>query len=207
MTFRQAVCVMAAWLVAACAGAPVPATTWLRLSAEPPAGSAVAAAPGAAAAADDAVWQLVLPVALPGHLDRDTLFVPQGLTGARVAPLAAARWVEPLRDAVPRLLREDLMRALGGRMVWWTPLPPGVLPTRQLRVEVVAFEIAADGRALLTQARWSLADVHGAVAPGVHEARLVTPVADAGNAEAWALAHRRAIAELAARIAPTMQAR
>lgn len=203
-----AVPLLAAWVLAACAGTPAPATAWMRLSAEPPALAPGAAGPACAAAVPAAgeVWQLMLPVVLPGHLDRDALFVPQGASGAWVRPLEGARWIEPLRDAVPRVLREDLMRALGGQVVWWPPLPPGVLPTRQLRAEFVVFEIGADGRALMTLARWTLADARGARAPAVHEARITTPVSGPGGAEGWAFAHRRAIAELSCRIAATMAA-
>jgi len=201
---------LVAWVLAGCAGSPAPATIWMRLSTEAPALAAGGTGPAcpavSAPAAPGEAWQLMLPVVLPGHLDRDALFVPQGASGAWVRPLEGARWVEPLRDAVPRVLREDLMRALGGQVVWWPPLPPGVLPTRQLRAEFVAFEIGADGRALTTQVRWTLADARGARAPAVHEARIATPVAGPGGAEGWALAHRLAIAELSCRIAATLVA-
>ena len=194
----------AALVACGCAGAPVPPVTWLRLPAE---GVASPAAGAAAAAAGAEVWQFVLPLPLPGHLDRDSLFVPQGAgSGAAVRPLAGARWVEPLRDALPRLLREDLVRQLGGLPLWASPLPPGLAPTRQLRVEITAFEIGADGKALATQARWSIADARGARPPSVHEAGFSTPAAAAGEPESWAVAHRQAIATLAARIAATMSA-
>lgn len=212
MRLPVAACVplLAGCVLAGCAGAPVPATTWLRLGAEVPAISAGPASPSCtvppAAAAAGEVWQLMRPVPLPGHLDRDVLFVPQGATGAWVKPLEAARWIEPLRDAVPRVLREDLMRHLNGQVVWSTPLPPGLVPTRQLRAELVAFEIAGDGRALTTHARWTLADAKGARAPAVHEARIATALAGPATAEGWALAHRQAIAELSCRIAATMAA-
>ena len=199
-------------LLAGCAGAPVPPTIWLRLPAEPPSQPAAAATtaapmPTTAATAPPAaaeVWQLVQPLSLPANLDREVLFVPQGSANSLVRPLAGARWVEPLRDAVPRLLREDLVRRIGGQPLWVAPLPPGVVPTRQLRVEIVAFEIGADGKALLTRARWSLADARGGRVPTVHEATFGTPAGSATDAEAWAVAHRLAIATLAARIAATL---
>jgi uncharacterized lipoprotein YmbA len=208
---RRTSCAAAFAVLAACSGAPVPPTSWLRLPDGVAATAAISAAPaGAAAAATTAasrdVWQLVLPVQLPAHLDRDSVFVPQGAAGAWVRPLAGARWIEPLRDAVPRLLREDLGRALGGRPPWTAPLPPGLVPTRQLRVEIAAFEVGNDGKALLTHARWSLADARGAQPPAVHETRFDTVPASPSEPEAWALAHRQAIVALAARIATTMAA-
>lgn len=198
-------------LLAGCAGAPVPPTIWLRLPAQAPGLPISALASASTQSAAREVWQLMLPLPLPGHLDRDSLFMPQAASGAAggalVRPLAGARWVEPLREALPRLLREDLtllMRQAGGTALWQAPLPPGLVPTRQLRVEIAAFEIAVDGESLLTRARWTLADAAGGRAPTVHEASLTTRPARAGDAEAWALTHREAIATLAARIAATM---
>jgi len=109
----------AALLLGACAGSSLPAVQWVRLPAEAP-GPAAAPAPAA-----PGVWQLMAPVQLPGHLDRDALLVPQGAAGLQ--GLGGARWAEPLRDAVPRLLRQDLEREFGAP-VWTAPLPPGVLP-------------------------------------------------------------------------------
>lgn len=179
--------------LAGCAGPAAPPLQWLRLPAEPPAAPPLA---GRSAATPSGPWQLVLPVALPGHLDRDALLVPRG--AAALQPLAGVRWAEPLRDAVPRLLRQDLARMLAAP-VWTAPLPPGVPPPVQLRLELAALDVAADGRGVLLQARWSLADAAGARPPRLAEAAFTTPAAD-GSADALALAHRAALAELARRI-------
>ncbi|MBL8286665.1 MAG: membrane integrity-associated transporter subunit PqiC [Rubrivivax sp.] len=205
--------------VAACSPVAVVPVQWLRLSADAPMlpapdgsrAAAAAAAPAPASAGAGEVWQLVLPVALPAHLERDTLFVPQAGVpgGGAVQPLAGARWIEPLRDAVPRVLREDIARSLharnGAPVLWRSPLPPGLVPTRQLRVEITAFEIGSGARAVVTHARWSIADARGERPPQVHEARFDTaPAALPADAADWAAAHRQAIAALAERIAATM---
>jgi len=187
----------AAALLGACAGGSVPPVTWVRLPAEAP-GAAAAQAP-----MPKAVWQLMAPLQLPGHLDRDALLVPQGAAGLQ--GLGGARWAEPLRDAVPRLLRQDLERELGSP-VWIAPLPPGVSPTRQLRVEFGAFDVAADGRGVVLQARWSLADPKGSASPAVFDAAFSTPATGPGASE-LALAHRQALAQLARRIADSAQPR
>jgi hypothetical protein len=192
-------------LLAGCAAAPVPATVWLRLGVELPAG---APAPAMAEAPREA-WQLMLPVGMPAHLERDNLFVPVDAGGALVRPLAGARWIEPLRDAVPRVLRQDLareMRTAGLGALWIAPLPAGLVPARQLRVEIVTLEIGAGGHALDTRARWSVADASGARPPALHEAAFMTPAAAGGDPAAWAAAHRQAVAALAARIAATLAA-
>ncbi len=180
------------WLVAGCAS-PLPPVTWVRL----PVAALPAGADAAPALASRQVWQLMAPVSLPGHLDRDALLVGQGTAGLQ--PLAGVRWAEPLRDAVPRLLQQDLSSAWGAP-VWTAPLPPGVRPTRQLRVAFDALDVAADGRGVRLQARWSFADVAGASAPQVGETAFLTPAAGA-DADALAAAHRLALWQLAQAIA------
>lgn len=180
-------------------GTRLPPVTWVRLPAlgtEPV--DRVVLPPGASGQ----VWQLMAPVTLPGHLDRDALLVPQGAAGLQ--PLGGARWAEPLRDAVPRLLRADLSQALGLPM-WAMPLPPGVQPTRQLRVEFGALDVTPDGRGVTLQARWSVADPGGATAPRVADAAFVTPASGA-DAPALAAAHRQALQQLARRIAQAVAA-
>lgn len=186
---------LAAWL-AGCANA-LPALHWVRLPAEP-AQPAQPVAPLAMTAARAAtVWQLMAPVGLPGHLDREPLLLPQGRAGLQ--PLGGARWAEPLREAVPRLLRQDLARALATE-VWAAPLPPGLRPTQQLRIDLLAFDITADGRGVALQARWSVADATGATPPRLGDASFVT-AATGSDADSLAAAHRQALATLAGRVA------
>ena len=189
----QAAPLATALLLAACAGPALPPAQWWRLPAEavpPVAAAAVAAAPSAQAP----VWQLVGGVSLPGHLERDGLFVPDA-TGA-LQPRGAARWAEPLRDAVPRLLRHDLARALGAP-VWTAPLPPGVLPTRQLRVEMLAFDVAPGARGVTVQARYSLTGP--GLVPRAGELAF-SQRAEGSDTAALVQAHRDAIATLAQRL-------
>lgn len=187
---RRALGLGALLLVAGCAS-PLPPVHWLRLPVDPP---EVAAAPRPAGST---IWQLMAPVLLPGHLDRDALLVPRGQAGLQ--PLGGARWAEPLRDAVPRLLRHDLGRLLGAP-VWAAPLPPGLRPVQQLRLEITALDVGADGRSVRLQARWSLADPAGAAPPRLGEAGF-SVAADGADADALAGAHRRALWQLAQRLA------
>jgi len=174
-----------------CAGGSLPPPPrWVRM---PTDAQGPAAAPSAAVSG---VWQLMAPVQLPGHLDRDTLLVPQGAAGLQ--GLGGARWAEPLRDAVPRLLRQDLERAFGVP-VWTTPLPPGVRPTRQLRIEMTAFDVMPEQRGVTLAARWIVADTQGGSRPSVFDARFDT-LAGGSDADSLVLAHRQALAELSRRI-------
>ena len=143
-----------------CAAAPAPEIAWLRLPAQ-------AAEPPARGAPTGDTWQLLAPLRLPGYLDRDALMLPSA-GDSRGAVLRAAdglRWAEPLRDALPRLLGIDLGLALAAP-VWQAPLPPGVVPTRQLRIEVLAFDLQPNHRSVALQARFSLADIYLAVMAG-----------------------------------------
>lgn len=216
-------------LAAGCA-ARVPVTEWVRLPLEFPASLAGSLpAPADRTATSAPVWQLVLPVELPGPLDRDAVIAAQG--PARLTTLAGARWAEPLRDAVPRVLRADLSRIVGTQ-VWTVPLPPGVVPTRQLRVAIDALDAAPDGRHVELRARWSIADPRGGSTPVTGEATIEVR-ADAprgrrrtersaeapgdprfgqadsameSDAPALAVACREALARLALRIAASAQA-
>lgn len=164
-----------------------------RLPSEPPA----AAAADRAATTATGVWQLMQPVKLPQYLDRDALLVPQGATGLQ--PLATERWAEPLRDAVPRLLLSDLTRLRGSAPTAAAPLPAGLQVTRQLRVELQAFEATPDRRGVTLQARWSLADPSGAALPALHPFTVTVP-SNGTDADALVAAHRLALWRLAERI-------
>ena len=109
------------------------------------------------------VLQLLQPVALPEALQRDGLLLPQGAAGLRVLP--GHRWAEPLADAVPRLMRQDLAALLGEARVWTAPLPPGVAVTRQCRVEILSLLPTPDRTAVVLQARWTLSDSTGRTPP------------------------------------------
>jgi uncharacterized protein len=183
-------------VLAGCA-APVPGDVRLyRLNAAPP--LATPAVPATAATASN--WQLMQPVAVPAYLDRDALLLPQGPSG--VLALSRQRWAEPLRDSVPRLLRQDLAALLGEARVWTTPLPAGVVIARQLRVELLALEATPDGSAVLLRARWSLADVAGAAPPRAEAVSLTVPSAGA-DVDSLVTAHRLALWRLAERIVAT----
>ena len=176
-------------LLGACAS-NAPAPSLYQLRAEPP----VAVVP----VSSIQVLQLLLPVALPEVLERDALVVAQGQAGVQALP--GHRWAEPLRDAVPRLLRQDLALLLGDARVWAAALPAGVLVTRQLRVEVLVLQTVADRSAVALQARWTLSDPSGRTPPVVQTTQLQVPTTGT-TPEAWVAAHRLALWRLAEQVA------
>lgn len=192
-------------LIAGCSGSVSPPARLYQLRAEPPGGAASVKPP----ANVTVVWQLGR-VQLPAYLDRDTLVTATGQSGLQA--LSGHRWAEPLRDAVPRLLRQDLARLLGPDKIWGQPLPPGVQITQQLQVEVQRLDASATGDAVVLQARWTLVDPLGKLPARVAEAEfqapIGTPVAPAGAAsgpttdpERLVNAHREVLWQLAQRIA------
>lgn len=179
-----------AGLLAACSSSPT--ITWYQLRAEVP----EAPAP---ARADSPVW-LLLAVAVPAYLDRESLLRPSGR--AALSALPSARWAEPLRDAVPRLLLADLARLRGTASIFAGSVPPGASASRQLRVEIQRLDPEADGRAVVLSARWWLQDPQGRDAPVVREISLRAPAASEA-ADDLVAAHRELLWRLAQAIAQT----
>lgn len=173
-------------LLSACAS-PRPPPQLYQLRAEPPTAS-VPVLPTAV------VPLQLLPVSLPELLARDAILVPQGRSG--VLALAGHRWAEPLQDAVPRLLRQDLAVLLGADRVWSAPLPAGVQPPRQLRVDVLSFQVDEARREVMLRARWTLAETRGTAPARTGTDTVVAPV-QGSDVDAIAAAHRVALWQFA----------
>ncbi|MBK1615873.1 hypothetical protein CKO44_20680 [Rubrivivax gelatinosus] len=177
-------------LLAGCAVTPTPERRLYRLDSAAP--EAVAPPPPGAE-----VWALASAVALPEYLQRESIVVAAG--DARVQALEGERWAEPLRDAVPRLLRADLERLRGAGSVWTAPLPAGLVAARTLRLEIVELQADAAG-SVLCVARWWLEDPAGRVPPRAGSATLKEPAGSAA-AEEIVRAHRRVLWRLARLVA------
>ena len=185
---------VAAWLVACASPAPAPQLYALHLAPRPAALAAAATPPPAQA---NGTWQL-LAVRLPEYLDRDALLLPLG--DGSLQPQAGHRWAEPLRDAVPRLLGEDLGRLRGAAGLWTAPPPAGVVIARQLRVDLLALDVLPGLAAVRLQARWSLVDPSARSPAQLGRADIETASAGPGPA-ALVAAQRAALWQLAQRIA------
>lgn len=199
MTPMSMVCAMAlaSLMLAGCATSP-PSPPLMDL-----AGVRLPAPARAAPAAGDAAvaWRLAEPVGLPAALDRDSVLVSP--EPGRLQAWMGLRWAEPLRDALPRLLAEDLS-ALRAAPVLASRSPaaaglPAATPT--LRVDLLRWQaLPAEGRVSL-QARWTLASPAGGP-PHSGEADLQQAWAPATPA-ALVAAQRQLLAKLARSIAGT----
>ena len=143
------------------------------------------------------------PVLLPEYLDRDAIVRPSGQSALLTQP--GQRWAEPLRDAVPRLLLQDLARLRGADQVWRAPAPPGVKVERQLRVDVQRLDASVGGNSVVLQARWMLIDPSGQSAPRVGDSHIEVPLAS-GSTDALVAAHRLALWRLAQELAQSAAA-
>lgn len=144
----------------------------------------------------DEVWSLWPAVALPEYLAREAVVVAHGDGALDLLP--GLRWAEPLRDALPRLLRHDLARLRGADSVWPAPAPAGVAVARLLRLEVSALHAEAARDRVLLNARWTLEDPRRLTPPRLGTAEIAVTGA---AAERIAAAHRQVLWRLAQRVA------
>ena len=185
-------CLVTVAALMACASSAPPQLLHLRTQLPDAVGRNVASATASATN-----WQLVTPVRLPDYLDRNALLVPQGQAGLQTIP--GYRWAEPLRESVPRVLRQDLATLLGEDRVWTSPVPDSVAIDQQLRVELLAFESNAERTAVVLQARWIVSKKGSASLGRSHSATLTVPSKGA-DADSLVAAHRQALWWLAQRI-------
>ncbi len=194
---RDALLLLAAAALAGCATHTTPPRRLYGLTGMPP--LPADARPGQ----DDRAWVLSPQIALPELLDRAEILVAEGSAGLR--PWPEARWAEPLRDALPRVLAEDLARlrqpypvALGG-----TKQVDASIESLRLAVQVDEWLAREDGAGLQLRlrARWHWAALNapaGTSLPAAGRADLSLPCA--ADPDALAGAYRRSIVALAARI-------
>lgn len=150
---------------------------------------------------DGRAWVLSPQIALPELLDRDELLVGEGQAGLR--PWPEARWAEPLRDALPRVLADDLARLRQPYPVS-LGLPPG-RDVESLRLVVRVDEWLARpdaaGLRLTLRARWHWLPLNapaGTALPAPGAAQTILPCV--ATADALADAYRRSVLLLAMRI-------
>jgi uncharacterized protein len=196
-TFAKACGACSAAVLTACSSPSAP-LRWYRLPSEPPAGVAAPRA-ASAAASGAAVWELVPALPMPELLGRDTLLVEEGEAGVRL--LHGHRWAEPLRDALPRLLRDDLARLVPG--LWTGPAAPSVATVGRVQVELLALQGSLPRRQVAVSARWVVTPA-AATAPRAYRADETVPWTEA-SPESLVVAQRVAMWRLAQRIAASLQ--
>ena len=180
--------------LAACSSTQAPPPQYYELRLATPEAATVAVP-----ASDGNVWQLMAPVKLPEHLERDVIWLPVGSSGLQ--PLPGHRWAEPLDAAVPRILLHDLAQLRGTGGMWSGTMPSNLAVSTQLRVQILELSVAEDGRSVRLSARCALTSA-GVGTPGpprVFDIQLTAP-SRGSDPDALVAAHRLAIWRLAQEI-------
>ena len=160
-------------------------------------GSAAPMATGTGAEAGLPIIEL-MNVSVPDYLDSSDILRRTGANELTASP--SGRWAERLSQGLTHALAADLRARLPHDVI---TTDAGGAPTRRLLVDVESFEIAADGRCLLT-ARWRLAAGEGApIGAGEHGS--FSETAGSKDDAAVAAAMSRAVDQLADRIAARVQ--
>jgi len=134
---------LATLLVAGCASSP--ATYFYALEPLPLSGAEAAGGPLVG----------VGPVSVAHYLRRPQLTSRSAGNAMRVDDFH--RWVEPLDEALPRLLTHNLAVLVPQASFVQVPALSTVRPGRRVLVSITRFEVGADGRALL-EAQWGIDD-------------------------------------------------
>lgn len=172
----------AAWPALTACSTPGPPPDDVRLPLDAPEG---AATPVATSSPD--IWQLPRSLALPDYLDRDRLQWP--IDPVTISPATTARWAEPLREAIPRVLQHDLIACLGSPQVWLGSPPNGTRVTRRLQLQVQMLDVVPTRDAVRLVARWAFEATPAQAAPSVWQADLRSPMLNPDTAAA-VRAHR-----------------
>ena len=152
-------------------------------------------APEPPVAAEGAPSLAVGPVTIPELVDRPQLVIRAGAN--QVAITEQARWAEPLRGAIARVVAANLAAALGARVVGQRSGDADYRVT----LDVQRFE-SAPGEAALIDATWTVVSRSGERRSGRTVAREKPRGSDY---DALAAAHSAAIAALSRQIADAIK--
>jgi uncharacterized lipoprotein YmbA len=113
----------------------------------------MASEPAAVAAPSNGEYKVVIAhVTLPESVDRPELVIRAGPN--RVSALEQERWVEPLHEAIPRAIREDVSTQLPGVTVLLDGEVADAKPDLVLDLEIVRFELFPGERAVIEARGW-----------------------------------------------------
>lgn len=136
------------------------------------------------------------PVSLPGYLKRPELVTRPTANELFIA--SYARWAEPLRDNITRIIGENLSIMTGSDRIFFFPWEPAVQIDCQLIVEIVRFEGPPRGPMSLT-AFWTVLDHKGRIVARRQKTTAVEPLTGQGH-DAMAAAMSRALETLCGQV-------
>ena len=118
------------------------------------------------------------PLAFPEYLNRPQIVTRAGGNEVSVAPFA--NWAEPLKQNVMRVMVGNIAMLAGTDAVYRYPLRAGYAPLVQLQMEIVQFDAARNGEAILA-VRWEWLDQTGNTMMPRQHSVLRQPVQGAGD--------------------------
>jgi uncharacterized protein len=178
--------VLLALVLAACGGAPK--DNYYTLT-----------APAAPANVPSAVSVFVGPVLVPEGVDRAPMVLSIGPNQADVRD--DHRWAEPLKNAIPRVVSENLMRELGTTRVSWSRIGANQPADFKVAIDVQRFVSSLDKGAQI-DAAWTVTSAKGAVRSGRSTVSEPAPSKDPSGVAA---AHSKALATLAKEVAAAIR--
>jgi uncharacterized lipoprotein YmbA len=192
---RATLLVLTAALVAGCGSSPKSRFYTLSANgaASPPAAAAGAASPAAAAAYSVSVG----PVSVPEIVDRPQFVLNVGTNQVEIAE--QARWAEPLKAAIPRVIAANLAHALGDARVTAFSADADY----RVLVDIQRFE-SVRSNAVSIEAGWSVRPAKGGAPRNGRS--VVRETASGKDFDALAAAHSKALAVLSDEIAQAIRA-
>lgn len=184
-------CLAAAVLAAGCFG-PAAKLNYYMLSAP-----AVPASPAPAAS----LGVYVGPASVPESVDRPQMVLRSDANQVELAELH--RWAEPLKQAIPRVIAESLMRELGTQRVMTSRQSAALDFDYRVALDVQRFDSSYDAGAVL-EVLWTLRSAKGG-APRIGRSVAAEP-APSRDAAGVAAAHSRALERVAHDIAEAIRA-
>ena len=147
----------------------------------------------------NAVSIFVGPVLVPEAVDRAPMLL---LTGPNQADVRDDhRWAEPLKNAIPRVVSENLMRELGTTRVSWSRIGASQPVDFKVAIDVQRFDSSFDAGAQV-DAAWIVTPSNGSPRSG---RSTITEPATSKDPAGVAAAHSRALERLAKDIAAALK--
>ena len=154
-------------------------------------------APGTAAASGVSVF--VVPVLVPEGVDRAPMLIRMGPNQFDVRD--DHRWAEPLKNAIPRVVSENLMRELGTTRVSWTRIGAAQPADFKVAIDAQRFDSSLDQGASI-DAAWIVTPAKGTPRSGRSSIQEPSPSKDPAGVAA---AHSKALERLAKDIAAALR--
>jgi uncharacterized lipoprotein YmbA len=141
----------------------------------------------------------VNPVTLPEFVDRPQLVL--NTAGSRVHVLDMHRWAEPLKNAIPRLLADNISRLLGTNRV--SSYPQSASNDADYRITADFLHFESSGEIVLVETLWNIHPPGNG--PGKVRRFKISEIVRGDGNEARVDAYSRALAALSRDIADSLR--